>query len=206
MKGKEKENTRQKVTMEDISEKEAVTPKEVGGHEMFNGRYAIVRWTLSGKTKVDEVKESLRESLPADVGMYGRMSRKRDEVRVVVRFQKKPHYTDVLNHLLLKRGSGQRVFLAKLKRPRRGSSLLRRAWSTSSVCKVEKCSGDRENSFRWEQGQLRKRSAKTATEEKKSLGQTMKMKKMETRMEKSRSKRCMWMHGEVGTEEIPCDN
>jgi hypothetical protein len=103
--------------MEGASEKKAVTPREVGEHEVFNGRYAIVRWTLSEKTKVAEVKESLRGTLPEDVGMYGRVSGKRDEVRVVLRFRRKPHYTDVLKHLLLKGGSGQRVFLAKLEQP-----------------------------------------------------------------------------------------
>lgn len=63
------------------------------------------------------MKKSLEECLPKDVGMYGRVSKKRDEVRVVLRFQRKPHYTDVLKHLELKGQSEQRVYLAKLERP-----------------------------------------------------------------------------------------
>jgi len=101
-----------------MQEKEdIVTPKEVVGRYAFNGRYAIVRWNVSGKTTVGEVKKSLEESLPVDVGMYGRVSKKRDEVRVVLRFQRKPHYTDVLKHLELKGQTEQRVYLATLERP-----------------------------------------------------------------------------------------
>jgi hypothetical protein len=103
--------------MEDTSEKDVVTPKEVGDREIFNGRYAVVRWNVSGKTTVGQVKKSLGESLPADVGMYGRVSKRRDEVRVVVRFHRKPHYTDVLKHLELKGHAEQHVYLAKLERP-----------------------------------------------------------------------------------------
>jgi hypothetical protein len=90
---------------------------KVGEHVSFNGRYAIVRWELSGTTKVDEVTKSLGGSLPSEVGMYGRVSRKRDEVRAVIRFQTKVHYTDVFKHLKLEGQSGQRVYLAKLERP-----------------------------------------------------------------------------------------
>jgi len=90
---------------------------EVGEHVSFNGRYAIVRWNLSGKTKVDDVRESLGASLPSEVGMYGRVSRKGDEVRAVIRFKTKVHYTDVLKHLVLEGQSEQRVYLAKLERP-----------------------------------------------------------------------------------------
>jgi len=103
--------------MEHTVEEAAVTPQEVAERVSFNGRYAIVRWNLSEKTKVDDVKKSLAESLPIDVGMYGRVSRKRDEVRVVLRFQRKPHYTDVLKHLELMGQLEQRVYLAKLERP-----------------------------------------------------------------------------------------
>jgi hypothetical protein len=98
--------------MEDI-----VTPNEVVGRESFNGRYAVVRWDVSGKTTVGQVKKSLEECLPEEVGKYGRVSKKRDEVRVVLRFQRKPHYTDVLKHLELKGQTEQRVYLAKLERP-----------------------------------------------------------------------------------------
>jgi hypothetical protein len=94
-----------------------VVLEEVGEHVSFNGRYAIVRWKVSGRTKVDDVRESLRKSLPSEVGMYGRVSRKGDEVRAVIKFQSKVHYTDVLKHLVLEGQSEQQVYLAKLERP-----------------------------------------------------------------------------------------
>lgn len=108
-----------------MTEATGVVLEEVGEHVCFNGRYAIVQWRLSGlgggtkvvKVTKQEVEGSLGRSLPSGVGMYGRVSRKGDEVRAVIRFQSKVHYTDVLKHLKIEGRSEQQVCLAKLERP-----------------------------------------------------------------------------------------